>query len=263
MSEKFDDYEIQEGCTVQPQNKEELVDIIRDAITVMGDDADLNFIDTSKITDMSNLFAGPGSSFYSNFFTGYGFGNFNGNISKWNVSNVTNMSFMFDGNLKFNQPLNDWDVSHVTNMYAMFDNAESFNQSLDQWDVCNVTDMSCMFSGTKSFNQPLNNWNTSNVKNMYMMFAYSSFNQPLNDWNVSNVTSMHCMFIHNKSFNLPLDEWDTKNVSKMGNIDMFKDAENFDNKIPSLKNFEFKRFDDKCFLLGLSHKYAEKHQHDF
>ena len=37
----------------------------------------------------------------------------------------------------------------------------------------------------------------------------------------------------------------------------------FDNKIPSLKNFEFKRFDDKCFLLGLYHKYAEKHQHDF
>lgn len=264
MSEKFDDYKIQDGCTVQPQTKEELVDIIRDAITVMGDDADLNFIDTSKITDMSNLFAGPGSSFYSNFFTGYGFGNFNGSICKWNVSNVTNMSFMFDGNLKFNQPLNDWDVSHVTNMYAMFDNAESFNQSLDQWDVCNVTDMSRMFSGTKSFNQPLNNWNTSNVKNMYMMFAYSSFNQPLNDWNVSNVTSMHCMFIHNKSFNQPLDKWDTKRVNKYLDLtDMFKFAKNFDNKIPSLKNFEFKRFDDKCFLLGLPHKYAEKHQHDF
>ena len=28
MSEKFDDYKIQEGCTVQPQTKEELVDII-------------------------------------------------------------------------------------------------------------------------------------------------------------------------------------------------------------------------------------------
>ena len=75
---------------------------------------------------------------------------------------------------------------------------------------------------------------------------------------------MSRMFKKAISFNQPLDEWDTKNVSKILDItDMFKDAENFDNKIPSLKNFEFKRFDDKCFLLGLSHKYAEKHQHDF
>ena len=40
MSEKFDDYKIQEGCTVQPQTKEELVDIIRDAIVTYGKEVD-------------------------------------------------------------------------------------------------------------------------------------------------------------------------------------------------------------------------------
>lgn len=72
------------------------------------------------------------------------------------------------------------------------------------------------------------------------------------------------MFCKAKSFNQQLDKWDTKNVNEyLGLTDMFKTAKNFDNKIPSLKNFEFKHFDDKCLLLGLSHKYAENHQHDF
>ena len=38
---------------------------------------------------------------------------FNGDISKWNVSNVSNMFEMFKGRLSFNKPLNDWDVSNV------------------------------------------------------------------------------------------------------------------------------------------------------
>ena len=117
MSEKFDDYKIQEGCTVQPQTKEELVDIIRDAIVTYGKEVDLNFIDTSKITDMSYLFASPFPPlFSSDYFSGYGFDNFNGNISKWDVSNVKDMSYMFLDNFEFNQPLNDW--KHPTGLKA-------------------------------------------------------------------------------------------------------------------------------------------------
>lgn len=137
MSEEFDDYEIQEGCTVQPETKDELITIIQQAISDCGSSVDLNFIDTSKITNMNHLFAG---------FNGYyGLENFNGNISKWNVSNVTNMSFMFSGAKKFNHPLNNWDVSNVTKMKAMFSDAKSFNQSLAKWNISNVKDMSYMF----------------------------------------------------------------------------------------------------------------------
>ena len=201
---------LQAGCTVQPQTKEELVDIIKDTCKKKGWNCDLNFIDTSKITDMSCLF-----SDISSFWAGYGLEKYNGDISKWNTFNVTDMRSMFDGAHFFNHPLNNWDVSNVTNM-------------------------SYMFREAKKFNQPLNNWNTSKV------------------------TSMTGMFCKATSFNQSLDKWNTKSVNKYLDLtDMFKFAKNFDNKIPSLKNFEFKRFDDKCFLLGLSHKYAEKHLHDF
>ena len=64
-----------------------------------------------------------------------------GEISTWDVSNVRDMSFMFDEATSFNQPLNKWDMSNVKNMRYMFYYATSFNQPLNNWDVSNVTDM--------------------------------------------------------------------------------------------------------------------------
>ena len=60
-----------------PKTKEELRDIISQRIKSKGPEVDLNDIDVSNITDMSNLFEKLVS--------------FNGNISKWDVSNVTTL----------------------------------------------------------------------------------------------------------------------------------------------------------------------------
>ena len=93
---------------------------------------------------------------------------------------------MFYKARSFNQSLNNWNVSNVTNMRWMFEDARSFNQPLNNWNVSNVKYMGAMFQGARSFNQPLNNWNVSNVRNMKRMFAgATSFNQPLNNWSVS------------------------------------------------------------------------------
>ena len=46
---------------------------------------------------------------------------FNGNIYKWNVSNVTNMVGMFYGS-KFNGDISNWDVSNVKFKLYIFDN---------------------------------------------------------------------------------------------------------------------------------------------
>ena len=68
------------GYIYHPETKDELKDIIDKRIKSEGNKCDLNDIDTSNITDMSKLFDDS---------------KFNGDISKWNVSNVTNMTGMF------------------------------------------------------------------------------------------------------------------------------------------------------------------------
>jgi len=48
---------------------------------------------------------------------------------------------MFEGLKQFNLPLNKWDVSNVTDMSYMFRDARSFNQPLNDWNVSNVRRM--------------------------------------------------------------------------------------------------------------------------
>jgi surface protein len=113
-----------------------------------------------------------------------------GEISEWDVSNVTNMRALFLGATSFNQPLNKWNVSNVTNMSYMFNGATSFNQPLNKWDVSNLTNMEYMFSGATSFNLPLHEWGDKleNVTRLttktqtHMFSGATSFNQENAPW---------------------------------------------------------------------------------
>ena len=109
------------------KTKEELVEAIKKEIyEIQGSEnnpnwqADLNCIDTSLITDMSYLFSEK-----------YFLNKFNGNISKWDVSNVEKMESMFF-NSKFNQDISNWNISNVKHMIFMFVNSE-FNGDIGSW----------------------------------------------------------------------------------------------------------------------------------
>ena len=65
--------------------------------------------------------------------------NFNGDISTWDVSNVTTMEGMFEGADKFNKDVSKWDTNKVQNMDKMFKNATEFKQDLSKWCVTNLT----------------------------------------------------------------------------------------------------------------------------
>ena len=101
-------------------------------------------------------------------------------ISDWDVSQVIDMSCMFEGASSFNSDISNWDVSHVTNMNRMFSDAESFNGDISNWDVSQVTDMDWMFSGASSFNGDISKWDVSQVTNMNRMFWKASC--PIPPW---------------------------------------------------------------------------------
>ena len=88
-----------------PKTKEELKDIIEKRIEQEGNEVDLNDIDVSEINDMSNLFEVT---------------DFNGDISEWDVSNVTNMRYMFYKCKEFNQDISNWNVSNVKDATNIF-----------------------------------------------------------------------------------------------------------------------------------------------
>lgn len=117
-----------------PKTRKELEDCIEKEIEIQGNNADLNCIDTSKITDMSELFKRTA---------------FNGDISRWDVSRVKDMYAMFSNSLfnGENSDLSNWDVSSTEDMAFLF-NRTAFNGDLSGWDVRSATDMSFMFCET-------------------------------------------------------------------------------------------------------------------
>lgn len=139
----------------------------------------------------------------------------NEGIGNWDVSNVTNMSNMFNRAYWFDGDIGNWDVSNVTNMEKMFNSARAFNQDINSWDVSSVTDMTYMFYGTALFNQNLNGWDVSLVTDMSHMFHSSAFNQEIGNWNVSSVTDMNHMFYGTRVFNQAIGNWDVSSVTDM------------------------------------------------
>lgn len=106
----------------------------------------LNWLDVSDIRNMSYVFF---ESVY------------NGDISKWDVSNVTDMSYMFAFSYCYDINISEWDVSNVNNMSYMFANIE-YNPDILKWDVSHVMNMSYMFLNS-NFSRDISHWNVSNV----------------------------------------------------------------------------------------------------
>jgi surface protein len=157
---------------IQPTTTRELSALV--ALNLERGVTNLNFIDTSAITDMSHLFdSSQGSSRLID-------------ISKWNTSRVTSFRGMF--------------------RYA------DFTGDISQWDTSQALDMSCMFYGSY-FNGDISKWDTSNVENTTQMFAYSTFDGDISAWDVSHIKQAHMMFYHSH-FSGDLSAWSLPNCGK-------------------------------------------------
>ena len=206
----------------QAVDKDDLWRMIDEEIAAQGNTADLGLIDTSIITDMSHLFNSDGSS-HADYWT------FNGDLSGWDVSSVTDMSSMFYYARYFNGNLSGWDVSSVTDMSSMFYYASYFNGDLSGWDVSSVTDMSSMFYYARNFNGDLSGWDVSSVTDMSSMFSDArNFNGDISGWDVSSVTDMSSMFDNAEAFNGDLSGWDVSSVTDMSSMFYYAEAFNGD-----------------------------------
>lgn len=114
-----------------PKNNIELTKIVAQLIKERGKKGNLNDIDTSNVKKMIDVFAWQ---------------DFDGDISNWDVSNVTHFTRMFQ-NSTFtgkNSKLNGWDVSSGRIFTAMFDHSQ-FNNDISSWNSDYVSSTNEMF----------------------------------------------------------------------------------------------------------------------
>lgn len=166
--------------TVQPKTKGELMNIITNAFE--NKQYDLNFINTNKITNMSYLFTNC---------------EYNFDVSNWDMSNVTDTNYMFNGCNSFDCDLSTWDVSNVTYMSHMFSGCNNFKgKGLENWNISKAQFMNSMFEDCKKFNCDLSRWDVSKVKDMkYMFYCCTEFEgKGLDKWNLSKRTDIRYIF---------------------------------------------------------------------
>jgi len=142
-------------------------------------------IDTSKVTNMSNMFSGC-----------YGLTNLN--LSNFDTSSVTSMYSMFSGCSSLTRlDFSNFNTSNVTNMSYMFSNCGYlYSVDFSDFDTSNVTNMSYMFSASGFEVLDLSNFNTTNVTNMSYMFYNCDclYEVDFSGVDTSNVTNMSYMF---------------------------------------------------------------------
>jgi hypothetical protein len=73
------------------------------------------------------------------------FGQWQKDVSAWNVSRVTTMESMFRGASLFNRDVTAWTTSNVVNMKSAFEDGKAFNQDLSKWLVSKGTVISLFF----------------------------------------------------------------------------------------------------------------------
>ena len=194
-----------------------------DATKIMG----LNLLDTSKVTDMSHMFA---SSDLASI-----------DVSNFNTANVTNMNSMFSNckNL-ISLDVSKFNTAKVMDMGAMFFRCVKLTSlDLSNFNTANVTNMGSMFQGLPLTSLNVSSFNTANVTSMYQMFYDCSAlpSLDLSNFNTAKVTNMGGMFSACSALtSLDLSSFNTAKVTKMTN--MFTDC----NKLQTVtlgKDFKF------------------------
>ena len=182
---------------------------------------DLTGFDTSRVTDMTNMFGGC-----SKLTTIRG-------LDSLDTSRVTNMSFMFRGCSSLTSlDLSSWDTSRVTNIFKMFWGCTGLTSvNLSGWNMSslrdsgsiNCPDVSNIFLECSSLTSAnMSGWVVSDVVGKYFNNSIYGYDGPgltidVSGWDTSRVTTMRGMFsgLSRLTAISGLDTWDTSRVTDM------------------------------------------------
>ena len=188
---------------------------------------DLSNFDTSNVTDMSYMFYGM-----SNLTTL--------DLSNFNTSQVTDMKYMFT--YMFNLTtldLSSFNTFKVTDMNHMFSATRNLTTlDLSNFDTSMVISMQAMFERMYNLTTlNLSNFDTSKVTNMYGMFGGMSnlATLDLSNFDTSKVTDMSHMFFGMHSVTtLDLSNFDTSNVTDMSYMFYPQDEDELKDKLETI-----------------------------
>jgi surface protein len=157
-------------------------------------------------------------------------------IALWNVSHVVDLSRLFAG-ARFEVPLRlalrNWDTSQVTSMAQMFyetNAVDLFRIGLESWDTGSVVDASEMFAFAGNFEDKydsLQDWDMASCTTTAAMFHNAMvYNGDVSRWQISGLKSADSMFQGATKFAPPtLTKWDTSSLTSM--VRMFFGAVSF------------------------------------
>ena len=170
---------------------------------------DLSTLDTSKATNMSNMFN------YCRKLTSL-------DLSSFDTNNVTDMSYMFrDSNVLSTINLSSFNTSNVTNMLGMFSYCSELTEvDVSGFDTSNVTEMRNMFNNCQKLGSlDLSNFDTSKVTSIGTMFylCYELQSVDLSNFNLENLKySAEYMFNGcNKLHTIRLDNCSNDTINRI------------------------------------------------
>ena len=122
-------------------------------------------------------------------------------LSKWDVSRVTTMRYMFSYAPDFNSDLSEWDVSKVTSMSHTFYQCTTFKSDVSKWKTTNLADLLWVFHSAREFDSDISKWDVSKVTQFSQAFKVAkSFDSDISQWDVSSGTRFDEMFLHASKF---------------------------------------------------------------
>ena len=122
-------------------------------------------------------------------------------LNYWDTSKVTTFYGMFWFTL-FDGEISNWDVSSLTNVKHMFRGCNRYGASIDvsKWNTINLESVES-FVGFGGINPDMSGWDTSKVTTIKdLAYKNNYFKPELGQWDTSRITNTQNAFAYAKGF---------------------------------------------------------------